>query len=322
MQDQLAAVFGGSGFLGRYVVRALAGAGWRVRAVSRRPYLAGHLQPMGDVGQIHAVQANVRHAYSVSAPVVGAKAVVNLVGISTKSGAQTLAAVNVGGARTVARAARKAGVETLIHVSTICAHLKSASDLGRSKAEGEAAVLEEFPDAIILRPCLMFGAEDRLFNRIAAFARLSPVIPLIGGGRTKVQLVYVGDIAAAIVAASAGLAKPGTTYELGGPDIICYRKLADQALVWSGRRRWYVPVPYWLGKAAVAATAALPNRMRPLTVDQMAMFRRPSVVSDIATLEKRTLASLGIERVHTMGSIVPQYLERFHRRGQFASYRG
>jgi NADH dehydrogenase len=192
MQDKLAAVFGGSGFLGRYVVRALAGAGWRVRAVSRRPYLAGHLQPMGDVGQIHPVQANVRHAYSVSPPVAGAKAVVNLVGISTKSGAQTLTAVNVGGARTVARAARKAGVETLIHVSTICAHSKSASDLGRSKAEGEAAVLEEFPDAIIFRPCLMFGAEDRLFNRIAAFARLSPVIPLIGGGRTKVQLVCVG----------------------------------------------------------------------------------------------------------------------------------
>ena len=259
MQDQLAAVFGGSGFLGRYVVRALAGAGWRVRAVSRRPYLAGHLQPMGDVGQIHPVQANVGHAYSISAPVAGAKAVVNLVGISTKAGAQTLTAVNVDGARAVARAAREAGVETLIHVSTICANSKSASDLGRSKAEGEAAVLEEFPDAIILRPCLMFGAEDRLFNRIAAFARLSPVIPLIGGGRTKVQLVYVGDIAAAIVAASAGLAKPGTTYELGGPDIISYRELVDHVLEWSGRRRWYVPVPYWLAKVAVAATAPIPE---------------------------------------------------------------
>jgi uncharacterized protein YbjT (DUF2867 family) len=322
MRDKLAAVFGGSGFLGRYVVRALAGAGWRVRAVSRRPYLAGHLQPMGDVGQIHPVQGNVRHAYSVSAPVAGAKAVINLVGISTKSGAQTLAAVNVGGARAVARAARKAGVETLIHVSTTCAHSRSGSDLGRSKAEGEAAVLEEFPDAIIFRPCIMFGAEDRLFNRIAAFARLSPLMPLIEGGRTKVQLVYVGDIAAAIVAASAGLAKPGVTYELRGPDIICYRKLAHQALAWSGRRRWYVPVPYWLGKAAAAATVALPSRMRPVTVDQMEMFRRPSVVSDNATLEKRTLSSLGIERMHTMGSVVPQYLERFHPRGQFASYRG
>jgi NADH dehydrogenase len=320
MQDKLAAVFGGSGFLGRYVVRALAGAGWRVRAVSRRPYLAGHLQPMGDVGQIHAVQANVRHAHSVSVPVTGAKAVINLVGISTKVGAQTLTAVNVGGARAVARAAREAGVKTLIHVSTICAHSKS-SDLGRSKAEGEAAVLEEFPDAIIFRPCLMFGAEDRLFNRIAAFARLSPLIPLIGGGRTKVQLVYVGDIAAAIVAASAGRAKPGVTYELGGPDIICYRKLVDQALTWSGRRSWYVSVPHWLGKAAVAATVALPNRLRPFTVDQMAMFQRPSVVSHKATLEERTLSSLGIECVHTMGSIVPQYLERFHPRGQFASYR-
>ena len=181
MQDKLAAVFGGSGFLGRYVVGALAGNGWRVRAASRRPYLAGHLQPMGDVGQIHAIQANVRHAYSVSGPVEGAETVVNLVGISTKSSAQTLEDVNVGGARAVARAARKAGVKTLIHVSTICAHPKSASRLGRTKAEGEAAVLEEFPDAVIFRPSLMFGAEDRLFNRVAAFARLSPLIPLIGG---------------------------------------------------------------------------------------------------------------------------------------------
>jgi NADH dehydrogenase len=322
MQDKLAAVFGGSGFLGRYVVRALAGRGWRVRAASRRPYLAGHLQPMGDVGQIHAVQANVRHAYSVSAPLAGAEAVVNLAGISTKSGAQTLADVNVDGARAVARAARKAGVKTLIHVSTICAHSKSASHVGRTKAKGEAAVLEEFPDAVIFRPTLMFGAEDRLFNRVAAFARLSPLIPLIGGGWTKVQLVYVGDVAEAIAAACAGLAKPGTTYELGGPDIISYRELVDHVLEWSGRRRWYVPVPYWLAKVAVAATAPMPDGMRPLTVDQMAMFRRPSVVSRNATLEKRTFSSLGIERLHTMGSVVPQYLERFHPRGQFASYRG
>jgi NADH dehydrogenase len=276
---------------------------------------------MGDVGQIHPVQANVCHAYSVSAPVAGAKAVVNLVGISTKSGAQTLTAVNVDGARAVARAARKAGVETLVHVSTICADQQSASHVGRSKAEGEAAVLEEFPDAIIFRPTLMFGTEDRLFNRVAAFARLSPLIPLIGGGRTKVQLVYVGDVAEATAAACAGLAKPGTTYELGGPDIISYRGLADHVLEWSGRRRWYVPVPYWLAKVAVAATAPIPDRMRPLTVDQVTMLRRPSVVSHNATLEKRTLSSLGVERAHTMGSIVPQYLERFHPRGQFASYR-
>jgi NADH dehydrogenase len=183
-------------------------------------------------------------------------------------------------------------------------------------------MLDEFPDAIIFRPCLMFGAEDRLFNRIAGFARLSPLIPLIGGGRTKVQLVYVGDIAAAIVAVSAGLGKPGTTYELGGPDIICYRKLADQALAWCGRRRWYVSVPYWLGKSAVAATVMLPNRVRPFAVDQMAMFLRPSVVSHNATREQRIFSSLGIERLHTTASIVPQYLERFHPRGQFASYRG
>ena len=322
MQDKLATVFGGSGFLGRYVVGALANDGWRVRAASRRPYLAGHLQPMGDVGQIHAVQANVRHENSVVGPVEGAESVVNLVGISTKSSAQTFEDVNVGGARAVARAARKAGVKTLIHVSTICAHPKSASRLGRTKAEGEAAVLEEFADAVIIRPSLMFGAEDRLFNRVAAFARLSPLIPLIGGGRTKVQLVYVGDVAAAIAAACAGLAKPGTIYELGGPDIISYRELVNHALAWSGRRRWYVQIPYWLAKVAVAATAPMSDRMRPLTIDQMAMFRRPSLVSGNAIDEKRTLSSLGVERPRTMGSTVPQYLEQFHPRGQFATYRG
>ncbi len=189
MHDKVTAVFGASGFLGRYAVGALAGHGWRVRAAGRRPYLAGHLQTMGDVGQIHAVQANVRYASSVAGPVEGTEAVVNLAGISTQSAGQTFQDVNVDGARAVARAAHKAGVKTLIHISTLCAHSKSASQYGRSKAEGETVVLEEFADAIIFRPSLMFGAEDRLFNRVAAFTRLSPLIPLIGGGQAKVQLV-------------------------------------------------------------------------------------------------------------------------------------
>jgi uncharacterized protein YbjT (DUF2867 family) len=182
MQDKLAAVFGGSGFLGRYVAGTLASIGWRVRAASRRPYLAGHLQPMGDVGQIHGVQANVRHAYSVPGPVERAVTAVDIVGIPRKSGAQTFEDVfedvHVRGAGAVARAARKAGAKALIHVSTICAHSNSASHLWRTKAEGESAVPEEFPDAVVLRPCLMFGPEDGLFNRIAALAPLSPLMPL------------------------------------------------------------------------------------------------------------------------------------------------
>jgi NADH dehydrogenase len=321
MHDKVTAVFGASGFLGRYAVGALAGHGWRVRAAGRRPYLAGHLQTMGDVGQIHAVQANVRYASSVAGPVEGTEAVVNLVGISTQSAGQTFQDVNVDGARAVARAAHKAGVKTLIHISTLCAHSKSASQYGRSKAEGETVVLEEFADAIIFRPSLMFGAEDRLFNRVAAFTRLSPLIPLIGGGQAKVQLVYVGDVATAIAAACGGLAKPGTIYELGGPDIISCRELVSHAVAWSGRRRWYVPIPYWLAKIGVAATAPISGRMRLLSVDQMAVFHRPSIVSGNAVFEKRTLSPLVVEHPRTMVSVVPQYLERFHPRGQFASYR-
>jgi NADH dehydrogenase len=321
MQDKLAAVFGGSGFLGRYVVAALARDGWRIRAASRRPYLAGHLQPMGDVGQIHAVQGNVRHAYSVAGPVEGAETVVNLVGISTESSAQTFEDVHVGGARVIARAARTAGAKTLIHVSSICAQANSITRLGRTKAEGEAAVLEEFPDAVILRPSLMFGAEDQLFNRVAALVRLSPLVPLIDGGRTKVQLIYVGDVAAAVAAACTGEAKPGTTYELGGPDIVTYRQLFNHASAWSGRRRWYVPIPFWLARIVVATTVPMPGSIRPLTVDEVGMLGRPSLVSRAAILEGRTLSSLGIERPRIIASIVPHYLERFHPRGQFASYR-
>lgn len=217
MQNKIATVFGGSGFLGRYVVRALAAQMWRIRAACRRPYLAGHLQPMGNVGQIHAVQSNVRYGYSVGGPVEGAEAVINLAGIAQRSRAQTFEAVNIDGARSVARAARRAGAKTLIHVSMICADLESKCRLARSRAEGEATVFDEFPGAIILRPSRLFGAEDQLFNRIATFARLSPFLPVIGGGQTKIQLVYVDDVATAVAWASASLAEPGTIYELGGP---------------------------------------------------------------------------------------------------------
>ena len=253
---ELVTVFGGSGFLGRYVVNTLAADGWRIRAASRRPHRAGHLQPMGDVGQIHTIQANVRYAYSLTTPVDGARAVVNLAGIFMKAGGQTFEAVHVAGARAVARAAREAGAQTFVHVSSICADTASPGRYGRTKAIGEMAVLEEFPDAVILRPSLMFGAEDQLFNRCAAYARLTPLMPLIGGGRTKVQLVYVGDVATAVAAACGGRAKPGATYELGGPDIVTLRQLLDLTLTWTGRRRRYVPIPFWLAKVA---TAAMPS---------------------------------------------------------------
>ncbi|MGE0852571.1 MAG: complex I NDUFA9 subunit family protein [Hyphomicrobiaceae bacterium] len=321
-QGSLVTVFGGSGFLGRHAVRALARDGWRVRAAVRRPDLAGHLQPMGAVGQIHAVQANVRYPDSVRQAVEGAQAVVNLVGILAKTGAQTFEAVHVAGARAVADAAREVGARTLVHVSAIGADSKAAASYARTKAAGEAAVGQAFPGAIILRPSLVFGPEDQLFNRFAAMARFSPFLPLIGGGRTRFQPVYAGDVGAAVAAACAGRARPDAVYELGGPEIINFRQLLDRTLAWSGRRRAYLRIPFALAKLGALLIAPLPNNLRPLTVDQIRMLQRDNVVSDAAASDGRGLAGLRVSKPHSMEAIVPSYLGRFQPQGQFADYRG
>jgi uncharacterized protein YbjT (DUF2867 family) len=318
----LVTVFGGSGFIGRHAIRVLAKDGWRVRAAERRPDLAGHLQPMGAVGQIQPVQANLRFPASVHAAVEGAAAVVNLVGILAKSGAQTFDAVHVEGARAVAKAAKEAGVKMLVHVSALGADRKSKAVYGRSKAAGEAAVLEQFPQAIILRPSLVFGAQDQLFNRFAGLAQVSPLLPLIGGGQSKLQPVFVDDVAAAIGAACAGKTKAGTIYELGGPEIVTMRDLLDKTQAWCGHRRRYVRMPFWFAKLVALATLPLPNSLRPLTVDQVRMLQRPNVVSDVARREGRTLAALGIAHPQSLAAVVPTYLERFQPHGQFAHYRG
>lgn len=318
----LATVLGGSGFVGRHAIRALAKDGWRVRAAIRRPDLAGHLQPMGAVGQIQPVQANVRFPDSIARAVEGAEAVVNLVGILFKSGPQTFHAVHVAGARAAAKAAKEAGVKTFVHVSAVGADRKSWGKYGRTKAAGEAAVLAEFPEAVILRPSLVFGPEDQLFNRFAAMARMSPFLPLIGGGKTMLQPVYAGDVGAAIATVLRGGAKPRTIYELGGPDVVTFRQLLDLTQAWSGHKRRYARIPFWLAQVMAFLTVPLPNAMRPLTVDQVRMLTEPNVVSESAMREGRTLAGLGINNPQTMASIVPGYLERFQTHGQFASYRG
>ncbi len=319
---KLATVFGGSGFVGRHTIRALAKNGWRVRAAVRRPDLAGHLQPMGVVGQIHAVQANVRFPQSCVQACEGAEAVINLVAILHKSGAQTFDKVHVEGARAVARAARQAGVKTFVHVSAIGADPKSPGNYGRTKAAGEAAVLEEFPDAIILRPSIVFGPEDQFFNRFAAMAQRSPMLPLIGGGKSKFQPVFVGDLATAIANAAAGQGKPGTVYEIGGPEVATFRDLLDRTQEWAGRDRFYLRMPFWLAKLAALATVPLPNGLRPLTVDQVRMLKGDNIVSDKAKQESRTLAALGVDRPQAIASVVPTYLERFQEKGQYAHYRG
>jgi len=318
----LVVVFGGSGFIGRHVVRALARDGWRVRAAVRRPDLAGHLQPMGTVGQIHAVQANVRFPASVATACADASVVINLVGILAPTGQQRFDAIHAMGARAIAKAAREAGARRLIHISAIGADRRSSSAYARTKAEGEAAVLEAFPAATVLRPSIVFGPEDQFFNRFAELAQISPLLPLIGGGRTRFQPVFVGDLAAAIAAVAGGHGKPGTIYEIGGPETLSFRQLLDRTQKWADRSRGYLPLPFWLAKLQAVLTAPLPAALRPITVDQVRLLRKDNVVSAAALADGRTLAGLGLPNAHAIGSIVPAYLERFRPRGQFSHYRG
>ncbi len=317
----LVTIFGGSGFVGRHTVSALAKRGWRVRAAVRRPDLAGHLQPMGAVGQIHAVQANLRFPQSISNAVAGAEAVINAVGILAPSGRQSFDAVHAGGARAVARAAREAGVKRFVHISAIGADAASAARYARSKAAGEAAVLEEFPTAIILRPSIVFGPEDEFFNRFAALARMSPFLPSIGLGLTRFQPVYVGDVAAAVANCVEGQGKPGTVYELGGPEVFSFRQLLDLTQEYSGRRRPYFPMPFWFAKLQALLMSPLPNALRPVTYDQVRLLQSDNVVSAAAKSEGRTLAGLGVEPPAAVAAIVPGYLERFKPKGQYAHYR-
>lgn len=320
--DKLATVFGASGFVGRAIVSALAKRGWRIRAACRRPDLAGHLQPMGVVGQIHPVQANLRYPDSVAAAVEGAGLVINAVGILAPTGKQSFKGVHSEGAETVAKAARAAGADTMIHISAIGASDTAKANYARSKAAGEAATLEAFPEAIILRPSIVFGPEDEFFNRFAAMTRVSPLLPLIGGGRTKFQPVYVGDIGRAVAHAADGHGKPGTIYELGGPEQLSFRQLLDLTQEYAGRSRGYLSMPFWLAKLQAALTWPLPNSVRPLTVDQVRLLRSDNVVSDAAIEEGRTLADLGIAHPMAVSTVVPEYLERFKPKGYYAHYRG
>lgn len=310
MSDRLATVIGGSGFVGRHVVRALVRRGWRVRVAVRRPDLAGHLQPLGRVGQIHAVQANVRYPASVLAACADADAVVNLVGVLYEGGRQSFDAVHVFGARTAAQAARDSGARRLVHVSAIGADAWSASHFCRSKAAGEAEVRAGFPDATVMRPSVVFGPEDRFFNLFASLARISPVLPLIGGGNTAFQPVFAGDVAAAIAASLDDATIAGKTYELGGPEIKTFRQIMEYILAITGRRRALVPVPFAIMRLNALFLQLLPKPL--LTVDQVRMLKVDTVVGPGAA----TLADLGIGP-QAIEAVVPQYLERFRKSGQF-----
>lgn len=315
MNGKLITVFGGSGFVGRHVVRALAAAGYRIRVAVRRPDLAGHLQPLGAVGQIHAVQANLRYPDSVAAALEGADAAVNLVGILFETGRQSFHAVHAAGARAIARAAKQAGIETMVQLSAIGADAESPALYARSKAAGERAVLDELPGAVILRPSVIFGPEDDFFNRFAQLAKISPILPLIGGGETKFQPVFVDDVARAVVQAAEGHAKAGAVYELGGPEVLSFKTLMEFVLKTTGRRRLLLPVPMPLAEIKAWFLGLLPNP--PLTVDQVRLLRSDNIVSAQAKAQKRTLPGLGVEP-RGIEAIVPTYLQVYRRTGQFA----
>jgi uncharacterized protein YbjT (DUF2867 family) len=314
----LVTIYGGSGFLGRHLVRAIARTGARMRVAVRRPELAGHLQPLGGVGQIVPVQANVRYPDSLLAAAEDADAVVNLVGILFSAGKQTFKSVQDEGAGNVAKAAKAAGAKAFVHVSAIGADAESPSVYARTKAAGEAAVRDVLPDARIVRPSVVFGPEDEFFNRFAALARLSPALPLIGGGHTKFQPVFVGDVAQTIVAAIEGRADAKAPYELGGPEILTMREVMERVLQYTMRKRWLVPLPFWAAKLQGFFLQWLPNP--PLTVDQVRLLETDNVVSQAAIKNKRTLQGLGIEPV-AVASVVPDYLEQFRPRGQFSIYK-
>lgn len=307
----LVTIFGGSGFVGRYLVRALAEQGYRVRVAVRRPNQALFLKPMGDVGQVQPVQANIRNRASCAAAMEGASAVVNLVGVLYESGAQKFDAVHAEGAKRLAELAADAGITNFVQMSAIGADADSGSDYAQSKAAGEAAVLKAIPTTTIVRPSIIFGPEDQFFNRFAAMARIAPALPLIGGGETKYQPVYVKDVAAAMTAALQRPEWNGKVLELGGPDVATFAELMELMLKEIERTRPLVKLPYFAAKAMASVLQILPAPL--LTVDQVELLKHDNVVSEGAS----GLSDLGIE-ASAMSAILPSYLYRYRRTGQFA----
>ncbi|MET1413452.1 complex I NDUFA9 subunit family protein [Roseibium sp. HPY-6] len=318
LNGKLVTIFGGSGFVGRHVVQALARRGYRVRAAVRRPDLATHLQPLGAPGQIMPVQANLRYRWSVDRAVIGADAVVNAVGILAPTGNQTFDAVQAFGPRAIAEAARGAGLSAITHISAIGADSESTSAYARTKAAGEAGVLETLPDSIILRPSIVFGPEDNFFNQFAEMARFAPALPLIGGGETVFQPVYVCDVAEAVARAVDGELTAGTTYELGGPEHKSFKECLEAMLDITRRSRALLPIPFPIASAMGKVMQLFPGA--PITADQVELLKSDNVVSEEAIKDGRTLEGIGITPA-TLAAILPTYLERFRQHGQYDAHR-
>jgi NADH dehydrogenase len=314
MNKGLVTVFGGSGFLGKHVVRALVAQGYRVRIPMRRPHTGMDLKVIGGVGQVQLMQANLRYEQSVAHAVEGSDAVINLVAVLYEEGPQSFEALHVRGAETVAKAVAAAGIENFVHISAIGADENSESDYARTKGEGEALVRHHVPSVDIMRPSIIFGAEDEFFNRFAAMAQLAPALPLIGGGNTQFQPVYVGDVADAI-ARKIVQGSEGKTYELGGPRTYSFKELLDYMLKVIAKKRLLVPVP-WFGANMLGLmgelSGALPFIAPFLTRDQVRNLKQDNIVSSDAL----GFSDLGITP-ETVEAIVPTYLVKYRKYGEF-----
>ena len=314
--SKLVTIFGGSGFVGRYVARRMANEGWRVRVAVRRPNEAIFVKTYGVVGQVEPILCNIRDDASVANAMRGADAVVNCVGVLNDLGNNGFEAVQAEGAERIARLSAQQGIKRMVHISAIGADPESDSEYARTKAQGEAGVLAHMPEAVILRPSVIFGPEDQFFNRFAAMARMSPFLPIFGAD-TRFQPVYVDDVAQAAVKGVLGQAEPGI-YELGGPEVKTFRELMQQMLGVIHRRRIIIGLPFWVGRIMAGVLDIVkfvsfqlfPNNI--LTRDQLKNLRRDNVVSDGA----KGFADLGIEPA-TLESVLPEYLWKFRPSGQY-----
>ena len=316
---KLVTIYGGSGFLGRYIAWRMAKAGWRVRVAVRRPNEAVFVRTYGNVGQVEPVFCNIRDDASVQSVLMGADAVVNCVGTFDIRGKNNFQAIQADGAERVARLAAKEGVARMVQISAIGADKKSDSVYAQTKAKGEDAVLSHMPDAVILRPSVIFGPEDEFFNRFAAMTRLGPVLPVVGD-KTKFQPVYVDNVAEAAAKAVTGEAEPGI-YELGGPDVNTFRELMQEMLKVIRRRRLILNIPFWAANLMAFGMEALQmvtfGLFKPqITRDQVRSLRTDNIVSGSA----KGFSDLGIKPVATE-AVLPDYLWRFRSGGQYQAIR-
>lgn len=313
----LVTVFGGSGFIGAQVVRALAKRGYRVRIAVRRPNVSYRMRVLGEVGQIELVQANLRNGPSIARALDGAEACVNLVGVLHEQGRQRFQTLHAKGAEDVAEAAAKRGITRFVQISALGADEASPAKYARTKAMGEAAVKKAIPQAVIIRPSVVFGVDDSLFNRFASLASLLPVLPLPGGGETKFAPVFVGDLAQAVANALSDPALAGKTYEVGGPKTYSYRQLMELTLAEIHKRRALLPLP-WAVASLIGSLAELPSKILPippvLTTDQVELLKTDCVPAR----GMPGLKQLGVSDPVAVEGILPTYLYRYRKGGQFA----